>query len=239
MILIFHYSTRSLLAAVRKTYGRNYRQTNRPKRLRRGSPHSPPKPTIPLIRERILGPFSRYPAVNRPISGLATKPTVPTRPLVRQKIVGPVSRYPAVDEPISRPTLNSVSSIEAELAEVRSAWARYRATNSRDAVYVYLTVRFRGRHAMAASQLRGEEFSGGPSPSGRGSADEARAIRYRDILHIRPRDRGRQDPKQMVPRPAVCRSGKACQSAPDRFCQIQWRHKRMRAQVCANSEIGL
>ena len=43
-----------------------------------------------------------------------------------------------MNKPISRPTLISVSSIEAELAEVRSAWARYRKTNSRDAVYIYL-----------------------------------------------------------------------------------------------------
>ena len=102
---------------------------------------SPPKPTIPPFRRRILGPFSRYPAVNRPVSRLATKPTVPTRPLVRQKIVGPV--HPAVNERILRPTLNAVSSIETELARVRSAWARYRATNSRDAVYGYLTAVFR------------------------------------------------------------------------------------------------
>ena len=104
--------------------------------------NSPPKPTIPPIRQRIRGPFTRYQVVNRPISTLATKSTVPTRPLVRQKIVGPV--HPAVNERISRPTLNPVSSIETELARVRSAWARYRATNSRDAVYGYLTAVFRG-----------------------------------------------------------------------------------------------
>jgi hypothetical protein len=49
----------------------------------------------PKQSERILGPFSRYSAVNRPISRLATKPTVPTRPFVWQKIVGPV--HPAVN----------------------------------------------------------------------------------------------------------------------------------------------
>jgi hypothetical protein len=99
----------------------------------------PPKRTIPPIRQRILGPFSRYSAVNRPIS--ATKATVLTRPLVRQKIVDPV--HPAVNERISRATLNSVSSVEAELAEVRRAWERYRSTNSRDAIYDYLTAVFR------------------------------------------------------------------------------------------------
>ena len=101
-------------------------------------PGSPPRPTTSPIRQRILGPFSRYSAVNRPISRLTTTPTVPTRPFVRQKIVSPFSRYPAVNERISRPTPNPIPSIEAELAQVRSAWARYRATNSRDAVYGYL-----------------------------------------------------------------------------------------------------
>jgi hypothetical protein len=95
------------------------------------------RPTSPPIQQRIRGPFSRYRAVNRPISALAAKPAVPTRPLVRQKIVGPV--HPAVNEPTWRPTLNPVSTIETELARVRSAWARYRATNSRVAVYIYLS----------------------------------------------------------------------------------------------------
>ena len=72
---------------------------------------SPLKPTNPPIRERILGPFSRYPAVKNAL----------------------------VNKPISRPTLISVSSIEAELAEVRNAWATYRSTNSRVAVYIYLS----------------------------------------------------------------------------------------------------
>ena len=104
-------------------------------------PDSPPKRTISLIRERIRGPFSRYSAVNRPIS--ATKSKVLTSPLVRQKIVSPVSRYTAVNEPISTPTLSSVSSVEAELTEVRNAYATYRSTNGRDAVYIYLTSVFR------------------------------------------------------------------------------------------------
>jgi hypothetical protein len=132
---------------------------------------SPPKRTISLIRERIRGPFSRYSAVNRPIS--ATKSKVLTKPLVRQKIVSPVSRHTAVNEPISTPTLNSVSNVEAELAEVRNAWEQYRSTNSRDAVYIYLKVRFCGCHAMAAPQLRSEEFSSGTSPRARRTGDEA------------------------------------------------------------------
>ena len=62
---------------------------------------------------------------------------------IRQRTRSPLSPYPLVKnalvkKPIWTPTLNSVSSVEAELAKVRSAWARYRATNSRDAVYGYL-----------------------------------------------------------------------------------------------------
>ena len=120
---------------MRETYGRNYRQTNRPERLS-GVTQKHTKADVPAHLQRIRSPFARYPVVNRPLSS-ATKPTVLTRPLVRQKIVGPV-RYTAVNEPIWRPTLNPVSSIETELAEVRRAWARYRSINDRDAVYIYL-----------------------------------------------------------------------------------------------------
>jgi hypothetical protein len=74
---------------------------------------------------------------------VANSPPQPMTTPIRQRMVGPLSRYPlvknaSVKETIWRPTLNAVSGIEAELAEVRSAWARYRATNSRDAVYGYL-----------------------------------------------------------------------------------------------------
>ena len=77
--------------------------------------NSPLKPTIPPIRERIRGPLSPYPLVKNAF----------------------------VKKPISRPTLNPISSIETELAEVRSAWEGYRSTNGRDAVYIYLTAVFR------------------------------------------------------------------------------------------------
>ena len=74
---------------------------------------------------------------------VANSPPQPTTTSIRDKIVGPLSRYPQaksalVENTVSRPALNSVSSIEAELAKVRNAWARYCTTNSRDAVYVYL-----------------------------------------------------------------------------------------------------
>jgi hypothetical protein len=47
-----------------------------------------------------------------------------------------------VKNTISRPTLNPITDIEVELAAVRSAWARYRTTNRRDAIYGYLQTVF-------------------------------------------------------------------------------------------------
>jgi hypothetical protein len=96
--------------------------------------HGPPKEAKPAVQEKTVAPFSQV--------SLARKPTAPTRSLVREKIVGPFSRYPAVKKPISRPTLNLVASIEAELAKVGSAWARYQSTNRRNAVYIYLEAVF-------------------------------------------------------------------------------------------------
>jgi hypothetical protein len=74
---------------------------------------------------------------------VANSPPKLTNPPIRRRILGQVSQYPPVKEgfvknTISRPTLNPVSSIGAELAELRNAWARYRSINDRDAVYVYL-----------------------------------------------------------------------------------------------------
>jgi hypothetical protein len=80
---------------------------------------------------------------------------------------------------------------------------------------------FRGglcaRHAMAAPQLRDEEFSGGPSPSTRRTGDEAGAIRHRDFLYLRSRGSRRQDPQQMVPGIAVHSKNETRQSALRRF----------------------
>jgi hypothetical protein len=75
---------------------------------------------------------------DRSASGVANGPLKPTSLPIRQRTRGPLSPYPAVNKPILKPTPNPISSMEAELAEVRNAWARYRTTNSRDAVYIYL-----------------------------------------------------------------------------------------------------
>ena len=79
---------------------------------------------------------------------VANSPLRQTIRPIRQRTRGPLSPYPLVKnalvkKPISVPASNLLPSIEAELAEVRRAWARYRSTNGRDAVYIYLTSVFR------------------------------------------------------------------------------------------------
>ena len=172
--------------------------------------NSPPRPTIPPIRQRIRGPFSRYPAVNRPISKLAKKPTVPTRPLVRQKIVGPVSRYPVVEEQVSKPPLNPISSIEAELADVRRAWERYRSTNGRnadlhlsDARFLRLVTRWRRlncavKNSRAALRLQTDAPQMKPEPFG-----------SRDLLHVRSQRSWTRRPGANGRGLAICGSDKA------------------------------
>ena len=90
--------------------------------------------------ENIIGK-PLYPSASG--GAVGSGPLKPTNPPIRQRILGQGSQYPLVKEgfvknTISRPTLNPVSSLEAELAEVRRAWARYRSINDRDAVYIYL-----------------------------------------------------------------------------------------------------
>jgi hypothetical protein len=94
----------------------------------------PPKQANAPLQEKIVGQLSPAP--------LAKKPPIPTRPPIRKKIVAPFSRHPLVKNPISKPTQNQVSSIEIELAPIRRAWAKYRSTNGRDAVYFYLEAIF-------------------------------------------------------------------------------------------------
>jgi hypothetical protein len=94
----------------------------------------PPKQANAPLQEKMVGQFSQAP--------LAKKPPIPARPPVKEKIVAPFSRYPSAKKPISKPTPNPVSTIEAELAKVISAWARYQSTNNRDAVYFFLEAVF-------------------------------------------------------------------------------------------------
>ena len=95
----------------------------------------PPKQATQQVQEKIAGPFCRYPLVK--------KPTRPTFPPIGEKIVAPVGRHPLVKKkPTSKPTANRIADIETELADVKKAWAKYRSTNGRDAVYIYLEAVF-------------------------------------------------------------------------------------------------
>jgi hypothetical protein len=123
-----------------ENHGRNYPHINGPKRLRWGNPRQSTKADDLTDSRENTQPIQPIPGGEQ--THLDPKPTVLTSPLVRQKIVSPVSRYPAVNKPILKPTSNPISSIEAELAEIRRAWERYRSTNSRDAIYIYLTAVF-------------------------------------------------------------------------------------------------
>jgi hypothetical protein len=65
-------------------------------------------------------------------------PTKQTNQPVQRRLVGPLSPRPTTRSSIVKPDLPK-SDIDAELAEVRKAWRTYRSTNSREAVYIYLS----------------------------------------------------------------------------------------------------
>jgi hypothetical protein len=94
----------------------------------------PPKQANAPLQEKIGGQFSQAPS--------AKKPPIPTRPPVKEKTVAPFSRFPSVKKPISKPTPNPTRGIEVNLGEPKKAWAKYRSTNGRDAVYFYLEAVF-------------------------------------------------------------------------------------------------
>ena len=127
-----------------------------------------------------------------------------------------------MDEPISTPTLNSVSSVEAELAEVRNAWANYRSTNGRDAVYIYLKAVFRlvtrwrrlncaVKNSRAALRLQHDAPQMKPEPFG--------------IVIFCTSDPKVADAKTRSKWSRVLRYARKLnpRSAPDRFYQIEWR----------------
>ena len=94
---------------------------------------NPPKQTNQRMPDKSAYPFSPAP--------VAKQPTAPTNPVVQERIVGP-SRCPLPTKPNSKPTPKPSRTIEGELAEVAEVWKRYRSTNGRDAVYMYLEMVF-------------------------------------------------------------------------------------------------
>jgi len=84
----------------------------------------------PLVQEKQVAFIAQAPS--------ARKPAMAARRLVREKIVGPFSRSPKMKRLIAKPTPKAITDIETELAKVGKAWQKYRSTNGRDAVYIYL-----------------------------------------------------------------------------------------------------
>jgi hypothetical protein len=66
-------------------------------------------------------------------------PAKQTDPQVRRKVVRPLELSPYPRKPIARPMSSVRPDIESELAEIRRAFRSYRSTNSRKAVYIYLS----------------------------------------------------------------------------------------------------
>ena len=86
--------------------------------------------TNPLIQQKKVALITQAPS--------ARKPAMAARQLVREKIIGPFGRYPEIKRPIAKPTPKAITDVETELAKVGKAWQKYRSTNGRDAVYIYL-----------------------------------------------------------------------------------------------------
>jgi hypothetical protein len=95
---------------------------------------NPPKQTNQRIPDKSGGPFSQAP--------VAKQPARPTNPMVRARIVDSSSRCPLPTKPNSKLTPKPSSTVEEDLAKVVEVWARYRSTNGRDAVYMYLEMVF-------------------------------------------------------------------------------------------------
>ena len=94
----------------------------------------PPKQTNQRIPDKSVYPFSPAP--------VAEQPTAPTIPVVQERIIGRSSRRPLPTKPNSKLTPKPSGTVEGELAEVIEVWKRYRSTNGRDAVYMYLEMVF-------------------------------------------------------------------------------------------------
>ncbi len=84
----------------------------------------------PLVQEKKVALITQAPS--------ARKPAMAAKQLVREKIIGPFGRYPEIKRPIAKPTPKAITDVETELAKVGKAWQKYRSTNGRDAVYIYL-----------------------------------------------------------------------------------------------------
>ena len=70
---------------------------------------------------------------------VSPRPAKQTNQPVRRRIVGPLSLHRTTRISPAKPNLAAKPDIDVELGEVRKAFRIYRSTNSRDAVYIYLS----------------------------------------------------------------------------------------------------
>src|SRR4029077_19905524 len=95
----------------------------------------------------------------------------------QRTIVGPLSLYPYARKLIAKPNLPTIPNIDIELAEIRLSWRAYQSTNSRVAVYIYLSAVFAVimrwqrincavKNSKAALRLRPTPPQMKPEPSG-------------------------------------------------------------------------
>jgi hypothetical protein len=74
-----------------------------------------------------------------PAAEVGQGPAKQTNQPAQRTIVGPPSLHLSPRVSPAKPNLPTLPNIETELAEIRRAWRAYQSTNSRIAVYIYLS----------------------------------------------------------------------------------------------------
>ncbi len=69
---------------------------------------------------------------------ISEAPPIPIRAPAAKRAVCPFGSGKSGNKPVAKPNPANNSPLEIELAEMDRAWRKYRSTNSRDAVYIYL-----------------------------------------------------------------------------------------------------
>ncbi len=77
-------------------------------------------------------------AIPRPAATVKIPAAPATQAPAAKRMVGPFGSGESGNKPPVKPPVPTNSPLEIELAEIRRAWRKYRSTNSRDAVYIYL-----------------------------------------------------------------------------------------------------
>jgi hypothetical protein len=88
-----------------------------------------------IVADTLAKPVETVPST----AAVGDGPAQQTPRLVQRRVVRPLSSRPTTRIHTAKAFLHERPGIETELAEVRKAWRVYRGTNSRDAVYIYLS----------------------------------------------------------------------------------------------------